>query len=72
MCPRSVTGASSWHAAGPAPRADGAERRAVAAFPQSAGARCGHGVPGDVAPRPLEPSTLDNPRIVEDMRHGYD
>ncbi|KZS65074.1 polyamine aminopropyltransferase [Mycobacterium pseudokansasii] len=28
--------------------------------------------PGDVAPRPLEPSTLDNPRIVEDMRHGYD
>ncbi|KZS82902.1 spermidine synthase [Mycobacterium persicum] len=28
--------------------------------------------PGDVAPRPLEPSTLDHPRIVEDMRHGYD
>jgi spermidine synthase len=27
---------------------------------------------GDIAPRPLEPSTLDNPRIVEDMRHGYD
>lgn len=27
---------------------------------------------GDVAPRPVEPSTLDNPRIVEDMRHGYD
>ncbi|ORV74651.1 polyamine aminopropyltransferase [Mycobacterium gastri] len=27
---------------------------------------------GDVAPRPLEPSTLDNPRIVEDIRHGYD
>ncbi|WP_238963846.1 polyamine aminopropyltransferase [Mycobacterium paraintracellulare] len=26
---------------------------------------------GDVAPRPVEPSTLDNPRIVEDMRHGY-
>lgn len=26
----------------------------------------------DIAPRPLEPSTLDNPRIVEDMRHGYD
>jgi len=26
----------------------------------------------DVRPRPLEPSTLDNPRIVEDMRHGYD
>ncbi len=27
---------------------------------------------GDVAPRPLEPSTLEHPRIVEDMRHGYD
>ncbi|KDO94711.1 polyamine aminopropyltransferase [Mycobacterium avium] len=27
---------------------------------------------GDVGPRPLEPSTLDNPRIVGDMRHGYD
>ena len=27
---------------------------------------------GDIAPRPLAPSTLDNPRIVEDMRHGYD
>ena len=27
---------------------------------------------GDVGPRTLEPSTLDNPRIVEDMRHGYD
>jgi len=27
---------------------------------------------GDIAPRTLEPSTLDNPRIVEDMRHGYD
>jgi len=26
----------------------------------------------DVGPRALEPSTLDNPRIVEDMRHGYD
>ena len=26
----------------------------------------------DIGPRPLEPSTLDNPRIVEDMRHGYD
>jgi spermidine synthase len=26
----------------------------------------------DIAPRPLEPSTLDNPRIVDDMRHGYD
>lgn len=26
----------------------------------------------DIAPRPLEPSTLDNPRIVEDMHHGYD
>jgi len=26
----------------------------------------------DMRPRPLEPSTLDNPRIVEDMRHGYD
>lgn len=28
--------------------------------------------PDDVRPRPLEPSTLDNPRIVDDMRHGYD
>ncbi|ORA09369.1 polyamine aminopropyltransferase [Mycobacterium arosiense] len=27
---------------------------------------------GDIGPRPVEPSTLDNPRIVEDMRHGYD
>ncbi len=27
---------------------------------------------GDIGPRPLEPSTLENPRIVEDMRHGYD
>ncbi|OBI84838.1 polyamine aminopropyltransferase [Mycobacterium sp. 1245805.9] len=27
---------------------------------------------GDIADRPLEPSTLDNPRVVEDMRHGYD
>jgi spermidine synthase len=27
---------------------------------------------GDIAPRSLEPSTLENPRIVEDMRHGYD
>nr|VTO96766.1 Spermidine synthase [Mycobacterium riyadhense] len=26
----------------------------------------------DVRPRPVEPSTLDNPRIVDDMRHGYD
>ncbi|CAM4416135.1 Spermidine synthase [Mycobacterium basiliense] len=26
----------------------------------------------DVAPRQLEPSTLENPRIVDDMRHGYD
>jgi spermidine synthase len=27
---------------------------------------------GDIGPRPLEPSTLDNPRVVQDMRHGYD
>jgi len=27
---------------------------------------------GDIGPRSLEPSTLDNPRAVEDMRHGYD
>jgi spermidine synthase len=27
---------------------------------------------GDVGPRSLEPSTLENPRIVGDMRHGYD
>ncbi len=27
---------------------------------------------GDIRPRVLEPSTLENPRIVEDMRHGYD
>jgi spermidine synthase len=26
----------------------------------------------DVQPRRLEPSTLEHPRIVEDMRHGYD
>jgi spermidine synthase len=26
----------------------------------------------DVKPRTLEPSTLEHPRIVEDMRHGYD
>jgi len=27
---------------------------------------------GDIGPRSLEPSTLDNPRVVDDMRHGYD
>ncbi len=27
---------------------------------------------GDIGPRTLDPSTLDNPRIVNDMRHGYD
>jgi spermidine synthase len=27
--------------------------------------------PPDNAPQDLEPSTLDNPRIVEDMRAGY-
>jgi spermidine synthase len=26
----------------------------------------------DVRPRTLEPSTLEHPRVVEDMRHGYD
>ena len=26
----------------------------------------------DIGPRALEPSTLENPRVVEDMRHGYD
>jgi spermidine synthase len=26
----------------------------------------------DNRPRVLEPSTLDNPRVVDDMRHGYD
>jgi spermidine synthase len=26
----------------------------------------------DVRPRTLQPSTLENPRIVEDMRRGYD
>jgi spermidine synthase len=26
----------------------------------------------DVRPRKLEPSTLEHPRVVEDMRHGYD
>jgi spermidine synthase len=26
----------------------------------------------DVGPRSLPPSTLDNPLIVDDMRHGYD
>lgn len=33
-------------------------------------AACAFG--GDIGPRPVEPSTLDNPRIVEDMRKGYD
>ena len=28
--------------------------------------------PADVRPRNLEPSTLEHPRVVEDMRHGYD
>ncbi len=27
---------------------------------------------GDIGPRTLDPSTLENPRIVDDMRHGYD
>jgi spermidine synthase len=27
---------------------------------------------GDIGPRPVQPSTLENPRIVEDMRRGYD
>jgi spermidine synthase len=26
---------------------------------------------GDVSARTLEPSTLEHPRIVEDMRHGW-
>jgi spermidine synthase len=26
----------------------------------------------DLQPRALEPSTLEHPRVVEDMRHGYD
>ncbi|SPM27778.1 polyamine aminopropyltransferase [Mycobacterium terramassiliense] len=26
---------------------------------------------GDIGPRTLEPSTLDNPRVVDDMRRGY-
>lgn len=26
----------------------------------------------DVRPRNLEPSTLEHPRLMEDMRHGYD
>jgi hypothetical protein len=26
----------------------------------------------DVAPRALEPSTLEHPRVVDDMRRGYD
>jgi spermidine synthase len=26
---------------------------------------------GDVAPQVLEPSTLENPRIMNDMRTGY-
>jgi spermidine synthase len=26
----------------------------------------------DIGPRTLEPSTLENPRVVDDMRHGYD
>jgi spermidine synthase len=27
---------------------------------------------GDIGPRALEPSTLDHPRVVDDMRHGWD
>jgi spermidine synthase len=27
---------------------------------------------GDIGPRALEPSTLDNPRVVDDMRRGWD
>ena len=27
--------------------------------------------PDDVRPRTLDPSTLEHPRVVEDMRHGY-
>lgn len=27
--------------------------------------------PDDMGPRPMEPSTLDRPRIVDDMRRGY-
>ena len=26
----------------------------------------------DIGPRTLEPSTLEHPRVVEDIRHGYD
>jgi spermidine synthase len=28
--------------------------------------------PADIRTRTLEPSTLEHPRVVEDMRHGYD
>lgn len=28
--------------------------------------------PDDVRPRTLDPSTLEHPRVVEDMLHGYD
>ena len=28
--------------------------------------------PADVRPRNLESSTLEHPRVVEDMRHGYE
>jgi spermidine synthase len=28
--------------------------------------------PADVRPHNLDPSTLEHPRVVEDMRHGYD
>jgi spermidine synthase len=27
---------------------------------------------GDIAPRPMAPSTLEHPLVVDDMRHGYD
>ena len=49
-----------------------AARCAAAALPQPVGARRRHRVPRRFGPRRLEPSTLENPRIVEDMRHGYD
>ena len=72
-CPPSATGASRWRAAGtpgPSPTvpADAPPLRFLNQRVLDAAAVFS----GDIGPRPLEPSTLDNPRIVEDMRHGYD
>ena len=56
-----------------APRPSAAAQRATAALSQPVGARRRDRLRSDdVRPRTLEPSTLEHPRVVEDMRHGYD